>query len=235
MIKIAVCDDELKTCREVERLLLEMQGLFGEPIAIDIYTNGKKLLDSGIRYDLFFLDVIMPDINGISMGEGLLKRYSDPIIVYVSSSLDAAVDSYKVEASGFVLKPVDPMKFKATLSRVILKRFNHLGKTITLTYKGVDITIAVDDILYAESKLHKMTIKMRDKEDIEFYEKLSTLETALETYSQFVRIHQSFLVNLNYVDKLLKSEVLLNSGEMLPVSRNKEGEVREKYYKFRLE
>ena len=78
----------------------------------------QSVLDSGIAYDLYFLDVLMPGKSGIQGAAALLKLYSDPVIIFITSSLESAVDSYRVCASGFLLKPVHWEDFQETMDRV---------------------------------------------------------------------------------------------------------------------
>ena len=105
MYNVAICDDT-----EEERLqAAEYAGRFfereGIEVRIDTYAAGRELLESGREYDLYLLDVLMPGMSGIDTAQALAEDKDHPVVVFITSSLESAVEGYRVEAAGFILKP----------------------------------------------------------------------------------------------------------------------------------
>ena len=106
MYNVAVCDDT-----EEERLqVAEYAGRFfdreGIEVRIETYASGRELLESDREYDLYLLDVLMPGMSGIDTAQALAEAKGRPVVIFITSSLESAVEGYRVEAAGFILKPV---------------------------------------------------------------------------------------------------------------------------------
>ena len=96
MYNVAVCDDT-----EEERLqAAEYAGRFfereGIEVRIDTYAAGRELLESGREYDLYLLDVLMPGMSGIDTAQALAEDKDHPVVVFITSSLESAVEGYRV-------------------------------------------------------------------------------------------------------------------------------------------
>ena len=106
MLKIAICDDTREERELVEQYAKRYFDARKQPAEFEIFHSMQDVLDTGRACDLYLLDVLMPGKNGIQGAADLLKLYADPVIIFITSSLESAVDSYRVCASGFLLKPV---------------------------------------------------------------------------------------------------------------------------------
>ena len=106
MLKIAICDDTREERELVEQYAKRYFDARKQPAEFEIFHSMQDVLDTGRACDLYLLDVLMPGKSGIQGAADLLKLYADPVIIFITSSLESAVDSYRVCASGFLLKPV---------------------------------------------------------------------------------------------------------------------------------
>ena len=232
MLKIAVCDDTKEECA----LIVEYTSAFfteqGREVHIDIYGNGTQLLESGTQYDLYLLDVMMPGITGIETAARLGKG-SSPVVL-ITSSLEAAVDGYSGNAAGFILKPVERKSFWATMERVVKQRLGEEDACISVVHNRVPLKLKLERIAWFENRLHRVFVKLTDGEVLSVNQKLSELQLVLEPHSQFLRCHQSYLVNLDYVDKLEDSCFYMRDGQMIPISRNFYKQSKNAYYHYRL-
>ena len=232
MLKIAVCDDTKEECA----LIVEYTSAFfteqGREVHIDIYGNGTQLLESGTQYDLYLLDVMMPGITGIEtaarLGNGCRA------VVFITSSLEAAVDGYSVNAAGFILKPVERKSFWATMERVVRRRLGVKKAVLPVVHNRVNVELPLERLAWFENRLHRVFVKLADGEILSVNQKLSELQLVLEPHSQFLRCHQSYLVNLDYVDKLEDSCFYMKDGQMIPISRNFYKQSKNAYYHYRL-
>ena len=130
MLKIAICDDTRDERELVEQYAKRYFDARKQPAEFEIFHSMQDVLDTGRACDLYLLDVLMPGKNGIQGAADLLKLYADPVIIFITSSLESAVDSYRVCASGFLLKPVGWEDFKETMDRVCRQRLS-LYATLT--------------------------------------------------------------------------------------------------------
>ena len=234
MYNVAVCDDT-----EEERLqAAEYAGRFfdreGIEVRIETYASGRELLESDREYDLYLLDVLMPGMSGIDTAQALAEAKGHPVVVFITSSLESAVEGYRVEAAGFILKPVEEESFWATMERVVRRRLGVKKAVLSVVHNRVNVELPLERLAWFENRLHRVFVKLTDGEVLSVNQKLSELQLVLEPHSQFLRCHQSYLVNLDYVDKLEDSCFYMKDGQMIPISRNFYKQSKNAYYHYRL-
>ena len=234
MYNVAICDDT-----EEERLqAAEYAGRFfereGIEVHIDTYAAGRELLESGRKYDLYLLDVLMPGMSGIDAAQALAEDKDHPVVVFITSSLESAVEGYRVEAAGFILKPVEEESFWSTMERVVRRRLGVKKAVLSVVHNRVNVELPLERLAWFENRLHRVFVKLTDGEVLSVNQKLSELQLVLEPHSQFLRCHQSYLVNLDYVDKLEDSCFYMRDGQMIPISRNFYKQSKNAYYHYRL-
>ena len=234
MYNVAVCDDT-----EEERLqAAEYAGRFfdqeGIEVRIETYASGRELLESDREYDLYLLDVLMPGMSGIDTAQALAEAKGRPVVVFITSSLESAVEGYRVEAAGFILKPVEEESFWSTMERVVRRRLGVKKAVLSLVHNRVNVELPLERLAWFENRLHRVFVKLTDGEVLSVNQKLSELQLVLEPHSQFLRCHQSYLVNLDYVDKLEDSCFYMKDGQMIPISRNFYKQSKNAYYHHRL-
>ena len=232
MLKIAVCDDTKEECALVVGYTSAFFRERGREVQIDTYGNGTGLLESGKQYDLYLLDVMMPGLNGIETAARLGKG-SSPVVL-ITSSLEAAVDGYSVNAAGFILKPVGKKKFEATMERVVKQRLGGDDACISVVHNRVPLQLKLERIAWFENRLHRVFVTLTDGEVISIHQKLTELQEELGGYPGFLRCHQSYLVNMEQVERLEDSCFYMKDGQMIPISRNFYKQSKNAYYHHRL-
>ena len=131
MLKIAICDDTTEERELVEQYARRYFQKQNRPVELETFPSMQDVLDTGTAYGLYLLDVLMPGKSGIQGAADLLKLYSNPVIVFITSSLESAVDSYRVCASGFLLKPVRWEDFEETMDRVCLQKLSAILESVS--------------------------------------------------------------------------------------------------------
>ena len=127
MLEIAVCEDtaaEGRVIAEYAEAFFEERGM--EP-GVYVFEDMDSLLDSGREYGLYLLDVMLPGTSGIQGADILRQRSVSPVIVFITSSLESAVEGYRVNAAGFLLKPITRELFDETDTAVIFSRSPYRG------------------------------------------------------------------------------------------------------------
>ena len=237
MLQIAICDDA-KEDREVSsRLIREYFNKRGREVSVDLFAQAGIMLDRGLDYDLYLLDVIMPDMTGMQTAERLLKRSRRPVIVFITSSLESAVDGYRVNAAGFLLKPIEEANFNETISRVEAQYLAPETAVIEVLHNRVPVALPLEKIAYLESRLHQVSVVLADGESLTVHQKLQELQDklmALDQRSRFLRCHQSYLVNLQHVRQMEADCFITVRGQQIPISRNNYKQSKHMYYHYLL-
>jgi len=232
MVTIATCDDDLIYLAQIAKYLSELAD--EQKLRYETFSNASDLI-SAIRkqndkFDIILLDINIDTDNGIEVAKQIRKFNEDLLIIFITSFLEYAPDGYGVKAFRYILKPIDPDILKAEIIAAIKELDKNKVLAYSVTSKGLCKTIPVKDIVYFESSNRKVTIKDVNGDEIEFYEKLDDIEKQ-EIFKNFIRPHQSFLVNIlhiNYIEKNARTIVLKDNGRV-PISRSKIDQVIKKY------
>ena len=234
MIKIAICDDE-KNIRSYLASLIREQDTDCEIIE---YASADEYLSSGMEHDLLFLDIELKGsasgMDGMGMARQIrgMEQIRQPVIIFVTGYEKYVYDAFDVDASGYLVKPVNEQKFAEVFSRAqdkILSEAEQKKKTLLIQYAGANKAIPIDNIYYMESQKHKIVLYTKDGE-LEYYAKIGELEEELQ--GQFCRIHKGYLVNLSYVDEYSRTEIILTNGDKLPLSKYKYEDFVKAYLRF---
>lgn len=231
MYRIAICDNEplaVQQNADAIRRILNNRGmeevrdydidLFHSPAPLISRLTGQPDL-----YQLLLLDVLLDDANGLELAAFLRENQVDISIIYISAFQDYALDSFPTHPVDYLTKPVDEKRLAAALDWDLRGRKEKAA--FVLWAKGV--AIPANDIFYLEISGHKVAVYTRD--DV-FYvtETLSALEPKLLEHS-FCHSHFSFLVNLAHVKRLGRTEVILENGQTVPISRRYYRSLMEQY------
>lgn len=229
-MRIAICDDSA-----IDReLIMDMlkQYFAKKPIRCEFtpYSCGTLLLcdmEEGKWYDLIFLDIMMGDLLGIEVAHRLRNLPYNGEIVFLTASSDYAVDSYDVNAAGYILKPHDFRKLCAVMDR-ITSRYH--ADTYQLRHRSRVIRIPTHEILYVESSNSKCLLHGIDGCRHVLYKRLSEIERELND-SRFLRCHQSYLVNMDYISQADK-QFILTSGDIVLIRQRDLKAIRQKYLDY---
>jgi len=234
MFQIAVCDDNAAERSRLDEYASAYFSLRNIPAEIDTYESGTQFLSAEKSYDLYFFDVIMPQLSGMETARALRQREDEPVIIFVTSSLESAVEGYSVCAAGFVLKPIQAPAFEETMNRVFRERFESCTASIRIVHNRVPLELRLEKVAYFESRLHQVYVTLCSGERFPITQKFRDLECILSGYSQFLRCHQSYLVNLNCVEQMGTDSFLLYQSMVVPISRTYYKQSKMAYYRRRL-
>lgn len=226
MLKIAICDDDAKFCESFQRMLNHYFETIEAEISLKIHLTGEALCASfsQTKYDLIFLDIELTGINGVNAGQILRQQSKEVQIVYVSSKEEYAMQLFQNRPFDFLVKPITQKRL-STLLDTYFQVFPIADRYFTYTADRRKQQIAVGEILYFES-LRKQLRIMTDTGEIMIYAKLTDILS--EPFSgQFLRIHQSFLVNIRHIKEFRYGEITLTNGTVLPISRSYQNAVRD--------
>lgn len=228
MLDIAICEDERYQQGQLEKLLDALGKKMHLNLEIHVYERGESLLEEiqkGTQYDIVYLDIEMKGMSGLEVAEELRKTDHNIQIIYVTQFEQYIWNSIETMPSGYVMKPIKPDKFEQNFSK-IAKWIMEKDEFYRFISKKKSCKVLLKDILYFRSRLRQVDI-VCGTEQYETYMKLDTIEQELkEKYNvQFLRIHQSYLVNYHYIERFSCDDVMLNNGQHLPISRQRRREI----------
>lgn len=230
MLRIAICDDEKIICRQLKNIIDETGLDINQEIETEVYYSGEELCESIIRnnhYDLIFLDIELPQINGVEVGKKIRGELNDELtqIVYVSCNEGYALELFDVRPLNFLIKPLNKEKIEAVLLKAV-KLLDKENKFFEYKNGNVTFSVPLSDILYFESFGRKVNIVLGN-ETKSFYGKLSSVEEQINN-RDFIMIHKSYLINFSHVTEYTYEYVKMSNQEVLTISQNNRKAVREK-------
>ena len=224
-MRIAVCEDN-----EIHRdILAHFLNRYSSErsfyFSLVPYEYGRNFLydiEEGVYFDVTFLDIYMEDTMGNEIAHKLRAMGYQGEIVFLTASPDFAIESYDVDASGYLLKPLDYGKFKMVMDRITR---NIDPSTYQIRQRTTVTKIIYHEILYIESINSKCILHSASGESYTVYKTLTAIEKELGD-RRFLRCHQSFLVNMDHI-KQIGAQFLLSNGEIVPIRQRGVKSVRQ--------
>lgn len=204
MFRIAICDDESLFAEELRELLSGYMMEKGLVFEIDIYGSGEALIELGIeviKYTAVFLDINMERVDGIRAAEKIREVSKEVFIVFVTAFVNYSLEGYRLDVVRYLLK--GNVDFPSMVNECVDALMDKLSYSVTkreFDFKEGKREISLERLLYVESNLHKLEFHVME-DDLKIYtmyETLNALENKLAA-KDFVRIHQSYLVNIKYI------------------------------------
>lgn len=229
-LTIAICDDNEKQIKELRCLLGEWSANKPFALAIDEYISAESFLFSYADRpcDLLLLDIEMGQLNGMELAKKLRAEDDMLPVVFITGYSDYMNDGYEVEALHYLLKPVDKMKLFAVLDRYIKR--SAPKKELAIRCGEKTLHVSPDNICYVEAMGKRTQIAMADGKQLECQEGISDIKKKLPT--EFIYCHRSYIVNLRFVRSIGKTELSLDGGVAVPLSRRLYKEVNEEFIRF---
>lgn len=221
-MRIGICDDQ----KEIREILTDKVKKYYPAEDIAVYSSGEELLAARKLPDILFLDVQMPEKDGMETARELRKRDRQMIIIFVTVTEDYVFQSFDVGAFHYLIKPLEEEKFEEVLQKAVRQVRERdsedagTGKerqSLIVTSKGQHITVPIQEIVYAEVFNRKIILHTMDA-DIEYYGKLKELEK--KAGEDFYRPHRAYLINLNFVRKYNAGVIYLKRGQALVAKQN---------------
>lgn len=215
-MNIAIVDDEENQLTDISQKVKSYLQKRDISFQVFIYRSGEELLSTNQSFDLIFLDIQMDGITGMETAKQLRVKGIKSFIVFVTISKEYVYEAFEVEASDYLLKPINDIRFKNMMDR-ISKRLKAKNKNLIISSKGHAFkSILLSDILYCEAVNHKIHINTKTTVFKNSF-KIAELEAKLD--ERFFKCHRSYLINLEYVCGYEEGLALLTNGEKIPVSR----------------
>ena len=232
MLKIALLDDD-KTALLISKGAIE--SFFQEKniaISLDAFSSPVNFLAMAKEenYRLVFLDIDMPELNGLEVGEQVKAINPQTDIIYLSQREDLVFDTLKLHPFGFIRKSKIIQDFANVLELFVNTALNtnSENKKITISSKTETISADIDTIMYIEGNRNYQTFYLKDGSTFDARVLMGDLEVKLKEHG-FIRVHKGYLVNFLFIRTIGVNEVTLTNNKILPMSSKRKDGIMEEY------
>lgn len=232
MIKIAICDDENIFVDKYIKIINSIKKNRNYNIEISTFNSGEELINhifiNEVKFDLIFLDIIMKEINGIETARKIKEIDELTEIVLLTSSKEYALDAYDVKVLNYIIK--DSQNLESKIDEAIKHCYSKTNDYIIINNKSTIEKIEISKIVYIESNKRKLSI-ITTNSKYEIYEKLDNIYNKIENYG-FIKTHKSYIINMNFIQRIEPKEIITTKGEIIPISRGNINAIKEKFMKY---
>lgn len=217
-MNILICDDMENEAAELAAVLNKS----GFDVAVTVFQNARDVLGyirSGAAVDVCFLDIIMPDMNGIALAEKLRADGYAGEIVFLTTSNDYAHQAFNVKAFHYLLKPPTKEGIAAVLNDLENARKSADRERLSVKTPGVVRFILFRDVSHVEVIDHTVYIRLINGAEVSVYTKFSEIARQLLKDRRFVQCHRSYIVNMSDIGTYTDAEITMQGGAKIPISR----------------
>ncbi|OPL07495.1 MAG: hypothetical protein AVO33_05065 [delta proteobacterium ML8_F1] len=242
MHKILILDDEVLAIEELKFLLsgysdIEISATFTNPMTLIEYLKHHQA-------DLIFLDIEMPKKSGLEIAEMILESYPDTRIIFVTAYDKYAIDAFNINAVDYLLKPTSQERLNQALHKALqmekplyqenikrmLSTIRNKKDFISVYNNGYFVPVRFESVIYIKSEDGTVILHTLDK-TYSFPGTLLALEEHID-YPYFFRTHRSFIVNINFIEKIEPTErsfilKMKHYEELIPVARSNSNSFKE--------
>ena len=239
MVRIALCDDEVKILDEVASYINKYeekksnQGL--EVFSFDSVKSLVNALDNAKDFDIFVLDVYIGDEMGTALAKEIRKRGIESPIIFLTTSIEHAPQSFETGTLRYLIKPLNPTKFYEALDVALLNAEKLGQRLIKLKTENGMESINASHIMCSEAHDHYQYVTLYSGEEIKVRLTVTELFMILSKHGGFIRVGGSYIINLTYVKNVTRSDVLLYNNINIPIPRGKYTEIKNAFWDYQYE
>lgn len=224
MPNIALVEDEPEAADVLASFVARYADEKGLDLVVTRFGNAMDFEMTHQHFDLVFMDIQMPGINGMEAAQ-LMRTYdSETPIIFVTNLAQYAVKGYEVDALDFIVKPVTYFNFRMRMDKAMRRIRRNGSRSIAIGTRDGMRVVGLSDIEYVEVSKHDLSYHLvGEEEPLVVYGSLVAFEQEVEG-GPFVRISNSCLVNMNRVRAVRGGELVMHGGEVLYFSRSRKRE-----------
>lgn len=231
MVTVFACEDNALEAEHLTEIISAVAKKRNLEVDFQLYECGEHLLMNFERgmVDVVFLDIVVEgSMNGLEIARRIQAIDRDVPLVFVTSSLDYALESYAVQAVHYLVKPLKETDVEVAFDRCV-KLFTSSRKTIDLVVNRVTERVLIRDIVYAEVFGNRSNVRLTNL-TFATYTPLSALID--ESNGSFLRCHRSYVVNMDHILRVRGKEFLMDNGSRVPIRTNGCAAVVASYQKY---
>jgi len=224
LIEIALCDDNADDIAAVRSHAEHFAAELAEqPIRLTEFNSSAGLLEhieNNGGFDLYLLDVMMPEISGIELAQAIRKRGENAQIVFLTLSEDYTLDAFSVFAAGYLLKPPNRDEFDKVLLHAVGTLAREKSSALTVKTKDGLLRVPLHKIVMIESFNHVREITLTDGTKLQTPSTLSELFKQLCECENFYMPHRAYIANLDHSVGVVRYDLLMVGSRRIPIPKN---------------
>lgn len=228
-IQIAIVDDEEIQLDTMKSLIAQASAELGLFVELSYFSSGEAFLfelEDHPGLDIVFLDIEMDRLTGLEVAQKIRETNQELTLIFATAFAEYAIEGYSVQALDYLLKPIEVEKVKRVFQKH-LKRKPQLKHFVTIeSTKGEIMKLFEDDILYIEVNRRECEIHLIEQV---VFTRQTLKELSDKLSESFISTHRSYLVNLSHIERLLKTDVELTNGSVVPLSRRLAKDVQDRF------
>lgn len=237
-MKIAVCDDRKENLEELCSYIAEYF-TEREDNEYQLYSclSGKELLNviEKKQFDIYFLDVLMPEIGGMEIGRMIREKNQEAIIVYISVSKEFAFEAFGVRAFQYLQKPVKKEELYDVFDQIMCFVKRKQDRRVGIRTREGLVNVKIDEIMYVENMSRCAVYMIKDKEPVVSVCNRGSFEKSvsfLNSHFDFVQPHKSYFVNMHYIHTFSSKSLIMEDGTQIAISRKRYEHTKKRYLEF---
>jgi DNA-binding LytR/AlgR family response regulator len=228
MLRIAITDDN---SFDAGRLAEEISKVADTTaVSVTRFESGEAFLKSNEPYDMVFMDIYLGGMTGLQAIENYRRLNPECHVIFTTTSKEHALEAFALEAEQYLIKPIMP----ENIERIITKHLNKNNPFLRVTFERKSLDIPISSIMYLEIKARAVIVHTENADYTVWNTRLADLMAQLEAKNQpsaFIHCHKSYVVNLNFVDKL-DDDFILKNGERVYITRTRTAQLRREWQRF---
>lgn len=229
--RIAICDDSSPDSEYAAKLVREWSRSSRNSTDISTFPSAEAFLfeyADDKSYDILLLDIEMGRMDGVELAKQIRCDNNAVQIVFITGFPDYIAEGYDVSALHYLMKPVSAVKLSAVLDKAV-GNLNKVEKSVIFTVDGEALRIPTRDIISVEAAAHTCIVTAADK-TFEVRSTISDIEKLLD--GDFIRCHRSYIVGIRFIKSIAKTDIVLDSGAKIPLSRSNYDAVNQAFIRY---
>lgn len=229
MMKLAIVENDKKFIKIVEDKIREL-GYDDVSAYSESQTYKDDLLKNHCQFDIVIMDIELDNDSGIDLTIETNRVLPFCQIIYLTSYIQYVSDVYETDHIYYINKVDFDKYFSKAINKAVTNIHKKQSEILSISWNKIKKDIRQSDILYIERN-KRVTLIYTSKDMI--LKTSMSIEKIHQLLNQdFVRSHESYLINMNYISVIHKQEVILNNNKKIPISRKYNRDVKIKYNRF---
>jgi len=232
LLKIAICDDEVEVLHTFSSRIKAAFSALELNVSVEAFSSVSFLVKQmeNISFDVLFLDIEMPEMDGVDFGVSLRALGSEACIIFISNREERVYDTFKVDPVRFIRKSRFHEEIDEAAKAILFWWEKRKNRFLVIPSQGQINTFLIDDIIYVEcfNKVQSIVTRTQSKT---IRATLRELEDKLLDHG-FICPHKGYLVNYKFIDSIESIGIILRNGKMIPVSKYKIAETKKAFLKL---
>lgn len=234
-MNVAICDDNILIINQVTSFLKDYSKTNNYQFDIFCFNGSSEMLKSSRIFDMAYLDVEMPEVNGLELTKKLKDKNPNIIIFIITSHQGYLDDAMGLNVFRFLSKPIDKKRFLKNTSAAI-NLYKNNTQNIIIDSPDNCVNVFTNDIIYVTIDDKKVRIITKNEEYLSG-KSFNTWKENLTRFPCFAQPHYSYIVNMNYIKSIRKTNVTLSSGGNtididIPISRRYYNDFKTEFFKY---